>query len=61
MKYADAIRAHDLSDVIDQLWANAALPRVTGLVGKPEPARLGPDGRPSLSQVSSQEKEAGGQ
>jgi hypothetical protein len=63
MKYTDAIRAHawgDLfEDMIERPWANAF---GTGLVGKPEPvSRLGPDGRPSLSQVSSQEKEAGGQ
>jgi hypothetical protein len=64
MKYTDAIRAHAWGDIFDDMiekpWANAF---GTGLGGPdgPEPGKPSPPSAPSLSQVSSQEKEAGGQ
>jgi hypothetical protein len=58
--YAAAVRAGDVIDFCDLIWTNA-LSR-TGLGGPdgPEPDKPSPRYRaPSLSQVSSQEKEGG--
>lgn len=53
MRDLDARRGHDTGDFCDLIWANAALPRVTGLGGPegPEPGKPSPRCRaPSLSQ-----------
>lgn len=44
----EVIRAGDVADFCDEIWANAF---GTAPLGKPEPvSRLGPNGRVSLSQ-----------
>jgi hypothetical protein len=57
--YAAAVRAGDVIDFCDRIWANAFGTGPGGPEG-PEPDKPSPRYHaPSLSQVSSQEKEGG--